>query len=291
MSWLCTELEDPILSILPVAQWLMSFDVAFILILFIVYLTFLAQARTYFAEVWLQFVICMSPRFLTYFLLMHFCVGLNQATRYASQHIWCLSQARINWEGCVRKGTRHKNGGDGRGGAPVSWMGWQSIQIVGASTCVIFILHQKIQKMVKCTFWYWLTQVIPDKVQRAIKWLVVVPQNKWCLWPTYLSFSFVSIIYTEMLVITGMLAFSALMLLVGWQEGHPACKNWVLRYLSGARCKWFAYVPADATATPSSFASLKSRMVYYSGAVLEKRPLNGCVVLAGYMNVFNDSHK
>jgi len=23
-------------------------------------------------------------------------------------------------------------------------------------------------------------------------------------------------------------AFSALMLLVGWQEGHPACKNWVL---------------------------------------------------------------
>jgi len=40
----------------------------------------------------------------------------NQATGYASQHIWCLSQARINWEGCVRKGIQHKNGGDGRGG-------------------------------------------------------------------------------------------------------------------------------------------------------------------------------
>lgn len=51
------ELEEPILRILPVAQWLMSFDVAFILILFIVYLAFLAQAKTYFAEVWLQFVI------------------------------------------------------------------------------------------------------------------------------------------------------------------------------------------------------------------------------------------
>jgi len=38
----------------------MSFDVAFILILFIVYLAFLAQAKTYFAEVWLQFVICTS---------------------------------------------------------------------------------------------------------------------------------------------------------------------------------------------------------------------------------------
>ena len=36
-------------------------------------------------------------------------------------------------------------------------MGWQSIQIVGASACVIFILLQKIQKTAKCTFWYWLT--------------------------------------------------------------------------------------------------------------------------------------
>jgi len=38
----------------------------------------------------------------------------NQATGYASQHIWCLSQARINWEGCARNGIWHKNGGDGR---------------------------------------------------------------------------------------------------------------------------------------------------------------------------------
>jgi len=41
----------------------------------------------------------------------------NQATEYASQHTWCLSQARINWEGCGRKGIWHKNGRDdgGRG--------------------------------------------------------------------------------------------------------------------------------------------------------------------------------
>jgi len=52
-------------------------------------------------------------------------------------------------------------------------MGWQSIRIVGASACVIFILHQKIQKMAKCAFWYQLTQVVPDKVQRAVKWLCV----------------------------------------------------------------------------------------------------------------------
>jgi len=45
---------------------------------------------------------------------------MDQATEYASQHNWCLSQARINWEGCVRKGILHKNGGDGRGGALIS---------------------------------------------------------------------------------------------------------------------------------------------------------------------------
>jgi len=46
-------------------------------------------------------------------------------------------------------------------------------------------------------------------------------------------------------------AFSALTLLVGRQEGHPACKKnggvlaW---YLPGARCR-LAYGPADTTAT------------------------------------------
>ena len=50
-------------------------------------------------------------------------------------------------------------------------------------------------------------------------------------------------------------SFSALTLLVGWQEGHLACKKiqwWVLaqprRYLPGARCR-LAYGSADATAT------------------------------------------
>jgi len=50
-------------------------------------------------------------------------------------------------------------------------------------------------------------------------------------------------------------AFSALTLLVGRQEEHLAHKKWVMRYrhgyLSGARCKWSVYCPADATVTPS----------------------------------------
>jgi len=48
---------------------------------------------------------------------------------------------------------------------------------------------------------------------------------------------------------------NALMLLVGRQEEHPACKKtewWPVGcwrgYLSGARCR-LAYGPADATAT------------------------------------------
>jgi len=44
---------------------------------------------------------------------------------------------------------------------------------------------------------------------------------------------------------------SALTLLVGRQEEHPVCKKIGLMRcnLSGARCKWFAYGPADATTT------------------------------------------
>jgi len=42
-------------------------------------------------------------------------------------------------------------------------------------------------------------------------------------------------------------AFSALTLLVGRQEEHLACENWVLGYLPGTMCRLFAYGPADAT--------------------------------------------
>jgi len=41
---------------------------------------------------------------------------------------------------------------------------------------------------------------------------------------------------------------SALTLLVGRQEGHPACKKLSGGYLSGVRCR-LAHGPADATAT------------------------------------------
>ena len=84
------------------------------------------------------------------------------------------------------------------------------------------------------------------------------------------------------------LVVSALTLLVGWQEGHPACKkNWVVRCwhgcLSGTRCR-LACGPADATAIHCSLslAVVKSRLVlpfWYrlTQVVLDKEPLIGCV--------------
>jgi len=63
-------------------------------------------------------------------------------------------------------------------------------------------------------------------------------------------------------------AFSALTLLVGRQEGHPACKKLsggvLACYLSGARCR-LAYGPADATATHCLLLQLNPDWFYFSG--------------------------
>jgi len=81
-------------------------------------------------------------------------------------------------------------------------------------------------------------------------------------------------------------AFSALTSLIEHQEEHLACKNWVMRcwcgYLSGARCRLFAYGPSDATAIPKPHHLLPhlTRLVLpfwhrLTQVVLEMRLLNG----------------
>jgi len=80
-------------------------------------------------------------------------------------------------------------------------------------------------------------------------------------------------------------AFSALMLLVGRQKGHPACKK-----LSGGLLAWLSvWSELQTCIYPSwchwhtlSLASVKSRLVlpfWYrlTWVVQEKEPLNGCV--------------
>jgi len=66
---------------------------------------------------------------------------------------------------------------------------------------------------------------------------------------------------------------------VGWAAGrsYPACKKLIGEvlacYLSGARCKWFAWSSwchCHPNVTLSSLAPVKSRMVYLSGAGLPR---------------------
>ena len=80
-------------------------------------------------------------------------------------------------------------------------------------------------------------------------------------------------------------AFSALTLLVGWQEGHPACKKlsggvlvWLSVWSKVQTCMW----PSWCHCHSLSLASAKSRLVlpfwyWLTWVVPEKGPLNGCV--------------
>ena len=88
-------------------------------------------------------------------------------------------------------------------------------------------------------------------------------------------------------------AFSALTLLVGWQEGHPACKK-----LTGGVLMWLSvWSEVQTCICPSwchchslSLASVKSRLVlpfsyWLTWVVPEKGPLNGCVCFVVWRRV------
>jgi len=103
------------------------------------------------------------------------------------------------------------------------------------------------------------------------------------LGPNYINYIF---LLTYLLT-----AFSTLTLLVGRQEGHPACKNWVVGYwrgyLSGARCR-LAYGPADATATHclSCFSKIQIGLTFLVPAhpgSPGKRAVKGCVWVLTYL--------
>jgi len=91
------------------------------------------------------------------------------------------------------------------------------------------------------------------------------------------------------------IAVSALTLLVGWQEGHRACKK-----LSGELLVWLSVWNVVQTCIrPSwclchslSLASVKSRLVSpfcyrLTRVVLDKGPLNGCVCVCVLLLVFS----
>jgi len=93
-------------------------------------------------------------------------------------------------------------------------------------------------------------------------------------------------------------AFSALMLLVGWQEGHPACKKlsggvlaWLSVWSEVQTCIW----PSWCHCHSLSLASVKSTLVlpfWYllTQVVPDKRPLNGCMYVLVLWVVFAVAH-
>jgi len=96
--------------------------------------------------------------------------------------------------------------------------------------------------------------------------IIVVPDGKW-------STAFIP-----------SFAFIALTLLVGWQEGHPACKKRVVRY-------WYSYVWSEVQMNCvwsswchchpiiSCCSKIRNGLPFWcrpTQVVLEKRPLNGC---------------
>ena len=91
------------------------------------------------------------------------------------------------------------------------------------------------------------------------------------------------------------LAFSAMTLLVGRQEGHPACKKlsggvlaWLSVWSEVQTCIWSSWCHCHSP----SLASVKSRLVlpfWYrlTRVVPEKGPLNGCVCVCHRWSISN----
>ena len=87
--------------------------------------------------------------------------------------------------------------------------------------------------------------------------------------------------------LSAFITFSALTLLVGWHEGHPACKKqrggvlvWLSAWSKVQTCIW----PSWCHCHSLSLASVKSRLVlpfWYrpTWVVQDKGPLNGCVCI------------
>ena len=122
-------------------------------------------------------------------------------------------------------------------------------------------------------FWYQLTWIVQEK---GIKWV--------CVRACVLTYLQPHVLLSDMYAVSHcFIAFSALTLLVGRQEGHPACKKlsvgvlaWLSAWSEVQTCIW----PSWCHCHSLSLAPVKSRLVLpfryrLTQVVLEKRPLNG----------------
>jgi len=97
--------------------------------------------------------------------------------------------------------------------------------------------------------------------------------------------------YSLIYSLLGVLAFNALTLLVGWQEGHPACKN-----LSGWGAGLVIYLERGADMHVAQLMPLPLNVSCFSKiqigfwyrltrVVPEKGPLNGCLCVCVLLGV------
>jgi len=108
-------------------------------------------------------------------------IGSLYASRYAIQHIWCLSQARINWEGRGRKGIRHKTGWMMEVGASMVQMSWHP---AGLSVHLPLLSSPRLIKSRMMTDYHNMFQVWVGEClgQRAVKRLYVCVCVCVCTW-------------------------------------------------------------------------------------------------------------
>ena len=156
---------------------------------------------------------------------------------------------------------------------------WKSAQ------CFVFL--SSVLVVEACTWWYWMLESIiqlPSMVWSCCLGVTkcIGPVKNWVMryWHGYLAET-----NFWCFACGPPFPFSALTLLVGRQEGHPACKK-----LSGGMLVWLSvWSKVQTCIWPSwchchslSLASVKSRLVppfWYrlTWVVPEKGPLNGCV--------------
>ena len=163
----------------------------------------------------------------------------------------------------------------------LAWLSvWSEVQTcIWPSWCHCHSLSlASVKSRLVLLFWYWLTRVVPDK-EPLNGWvcvcvcvcianvftaesetfqtflLICVPYFflEYWLYEANIPYRYLTIAAT-----TGLQCLDT----VGWVSGRAfwPVKNWVMRcwcgYVSGARCRLFAYGPADATASQNPISRL-----------------------------------
>ena len=140
-----------------------------------------------------------------------------------------------------------------------------------AVLCIYFTLpHFLNTSLLYCFYWVvrcWLGYLSGARCRLAYAQLMPLPLTVSCFIKIQIGFTFLVPAHpgspgkraVKRVCVCGCVCVILLLHLVGCQEEHLTCKNWVSRcwcgYLSGARCRLFACGPADATASQNPIFS------------------------------------